>query len=88
MTFYGIRNKKTHKTCGFSSVSNENAEDCVDITFNLELNSKDNVWLVPEKAMAEQTIKYNTEWYNAGYTSPSRDKNFTPDDYEVFEINI
>jgi len=88
MIFYGIRNIKTKEPLGFSSQSNDNAENCVSITCTLEEKYSSNVWLITRKQNAINTLNTNTEWYNADYESPQHPSKFDPKEYEVFEVNI
>ena len=93
MKFYGIRNIKTKKSLGFCYSSNNGADFCNDVSFELEgfQCPVNNVWLTINKKNAEKVFEVQTEWYNAGYETPQVPKekfSTLKKDYEVFEIEI
>ena len=82
---YGLRHKKTEKILGVSSSSNEGQDFCGDVSFRLTLHS-DIMWSVYDLLNAEYVRNFSTEWYNAGYATPTNE--FEPEELEVVEIAI
>jgi hypothetical protein len=94
MKFYGIRHKKTKRPLGFSTSSNDGADLCVNVSFELDGFagiSTSNVWLVTERSNAENVFTNDTPWFNAGYESPKVSDYYIKifrKEYEVFEVEI
>ena len=82
-TMYGILHLPTKKLLGFSTLSNCDADCCVDTQFELNLYS-DNVWLVESREKAEKARIKNTPWYNAGYSTPTNE--FVPNELKIVEV--
>ena len=82
---YGLRHKKAGKILGVSSHSNEGQDFCGDTSFRLTLYS-DIMWSVDNILNAEYVRNFSTEWYNAGYTTPTNE--FDAEELEVVEIAI
>lgn len=91
--FYGIRNKKTKQALGFCYSSNNGADFCNDISFELEGFNypTNNVWLTINKENAKKVFEVETGWYNADYENPQVPKgkfSILKKEYEVFEVEI
>ena len=83
---YGLLYIPKKKLLGFWASSN-NAEDCVDVVVEFELNSySENVWLVSKKEVAEKAKITNTPWFNANYETPKNE--FKAEDLKVVKITM
>jgi hypothetical protein len=83
MKYYGI--KLDGKPLGFYYESNDHGDFCVYISFHLD-DMNDNIWLVPNKDVAEKAMITNTEWYNACYDTPQN--RFLGRNLELFHVDI
>jgi hypothetical protein len=81
---YGILYLPTNQLLGICANSN-NSEDCVDVSFELDLYSE-NIWLVSKKEDAEKVKITNTPWYNAEYKTPMNTYDETK--LQVVKINM
>lgn len=84
-TGYGLRHIKSGKVVGYHTKSNSNGECCCEAQHILSEHD-DRVWIVDSKIIAGYVRMFSTEWYNAGYDTPSH--SFKPEDLEVVEIKI
>ena len=82
---YGLRHIKSGKTLSFSTVSNAGSGFCGETSTYLSVGG-DRDWVVESLANAEYVRNYSTEWYNAGYDTPSHE--FDSEELEVVEITI
>ena len=85
MKGYGLRNIKTKTLVGISTRSNADGECCYETQYLLDL-SGDIPWIVTDAINAEWVRKNSTEWYNAGYETPTNE--YDPDTLEVVEVKF
>ena len=83
MKKYGLRNKKTGELLGFETSSNT-GDFCVDVMFTLSEYGE--VWLVDDYETAHKVYNSSTEWYNAGFNSPTYDLKMS--EYEIVKVNL
>lgn len=83
---YGLRNKKTKKLMQFDTTSNDGGEFCNSIEYSLSEFGDDGEWLVDSPEHAEWVRLNSTEWYSAGFDTPSH--KLKADDYEVVMVEI
>lgn len=84
---YCLRHKISGELIGYFTSSNADGSFCVDVQYILTEGAENNkLWSVKDKYQAEYVRKFSTEWYNAGYDSPTH--YFKPDDLEVVEVEI
>lgn len=86
MIRYAIRMKKNGKLLGVFSESNDGHEFCVSVTYRLQLDEDDPIWMVDSREKAERVISKPEKWFNAGYETPVH--NFKSEDLEVVKLNI
>jgi hypothetical protein len=77
---YALLHVKSGELVGFSARGNGDAEDCCDVSYELETRC-DNVWLAENAVHAEWVRRNSTEWFCAGYDTPTN--RFKPDDLRV-----
>ena len=82
---FGLRNIKTNTLVGVSTRSNEGGEFCGDVQYLLDL-SGDTPWIVEDALTAAWVRENSTEWYNAGYETPTNE--YDPESMEVVAIEI
>jgi len=82
---YGLRLKETGEVLGFYYESNSGLDFCGETTCNLSI-SDDKMWLVDDKYQAEYVRNYSTEWYNAGYETPTNP--FESEELEVVKVKV
>ena len=96
---YGLRNKKTQAVLCVHRSSNEGADFCCetqhilhesnrpieDILMNC--NAYDELWLVKDYETAK-AARHSTEWYNAGYDTPSHAYSYKENELEVVKVYI
>lgn len=84
---FTLRNKRTGEFVGWTSTSNDGAEFCVSTAYEFETNS-DRVWIVTSVEVAEYARTNSTEWYNAGYETPTHERGWVAKDWEVVELMV
>lgn len=67
---HALKHKKSGKLVGYCTSSNRDGEFCCDTQYILEIND-DNIWYVDSKEHAEWVRHNSTEWFNAGYDTPT-----------------
>lgn len=77
---FGLRNIKTRKLMG---VSTRNC--CCETQYILDLYGE-NPWIVEDALTAAWVRENSTEWYNAGYETPTNE--YDPEELEVVEIEL
>lgn len=82
---YGLRQKSTGQLVGYEISSNEGGDFCGEFQYILEVGDE-RLWLVDDPQQAEFVRLNSTEWYNAGYDTPTH--HFKADDFEVVVINV
>lgn len=82
---YGLRQKSTGQLVGYCTSSNADGDCCVEEQYILQPGS-DQLWLVDDPEQAEYVRLNSTEWYNAGFDTPTN--NLDSDDLEVVEVNV
>ena len=94
---YSLRNKKSGKYVEFSTQSNADGDFCCETQYLISESYKpleeiigNELWIVDSYAIAEKARTTHTEWYNAGYETPSHyyKRDWNPDDYEVVRIEM
>lgn len=80
---FGLRQKSTGKIVGY--YTSQNSGDGVELQHILEPGAE-KFWLVDDPEQAEFVRLNSTEWYNAGYDTPTN--HIDTDDLEVVEINV
>ena len=86
--YYGLVVRGSNKLLKVRTQSNSDGEFCCDTQYILiDSNWEDYpLWLVQEREVADKAAKVHTEWYNAGYDTPSwENKKY---DLEVVEVEI
>ncbi len=78
---YGLLYKG--KVLGYNTQSNSDGQNCCETQYTLD-NTEENEWLVDSKIQAEWVRNYSTEWYNAGYDTPTNPYN--KEDLKVVEV--
>lgn len=87
MIMYGLRIKGKKDLLKVSTRSNSDGEFCCDTQFILEDSNWDYpIWLVNKRKQAEKVAKESTDWYNAGYETPTWDNEDW--DLEVVEVEL
>lgn len=90
MKFFGIRNKTSRKWLGWNAESNGgDLEEGVSFTFRED--SFENVWLVADRALAEEALRSCPAWEDARFRTPAWERwgqGLNPKNYEVFEVDI
>ena len=83
---YGLRYKTTKELVRVRTDSNCGGEFCCDEQHILtcERNDDYEVWEVEHIQHAEWVRQFNTEWYNAGYETPSH--SFKADELEIIDF--
>jgi len=81
---FGLRNKSNGKILGYYTQPNL-ADCCVETQYILDTESEQ-MWLVNEPENAEWVRLNPTEWYNAGYNTPSH--SFDDNELEVVSVEI
>lgn len=85
LTRYGLLDIKRNKYCTVSTISNRDAEFCSDIEY--ALSTLDEIlWMVETETEAEYVRNHKTEWFNAGYRTPSHD--YEPSELKVITFTI
>ena len=87
MNKYGLRNKSNGKLIGYSTQSNAGGESCRDEQYLLDTD-QEKLWLVDEPEHAEWVRWNSTEWFNAGYETPTHPSNWDSDMWEVVTVEI
>ena len=82
---YALKYVKSNTLLGFNIQSNGDEDFCNDLQHSLDIH-EDNIWLVDKIEMAEYVKNNSTEWYNAGYNTPSHQ--FKPNELEVVKVTI
>jgi hypothetical protein len=83
---YALRQKSTGELVGFTISSNEGGDFCNGEQYILEVG-EEKLWLVDDPQQAEWVRLNSTDWYNAGYDTPTHYFD-EPDDFEVVAIDI
>jgi hypothetical protein len=84
-TKYALRHKNTGDILGYSVLSNDEADFCVDASYTLH-HTSNKKWYVDEPEHAEYVRRYSTEWYNADYNTPNHD--FRAEELSVVKVVI
>lgn len=82
---YGLRHLKTGKLMSVSTRSNSGGDCCCETQYMLD-DYSDSPWIVDNIVTAAYVRENSTEWYNAGYETPTNDYN--AEDLEVVEIEL
>jgi len=80
---YALREKASRKLLGYTLSSNAEGDFCVENQYCLYAGDE-KVWQVDEAWQAEYVRQNSTEWYNAGYETPTHD--YEPEELEVVEV--
>ena len=95
MIMYGLRIKGKEVLLKVSTQSNSDGEFCTDIQHILEDSTWEYpLWLVSSRETAEHVAKHSTDWYNAGYETPTWPRDWTAIgrrkavELEVVEVEI
>jgi site-specific DNA-adenine methylase len=83
---YGLLYKKSNKLLGFYTSSNSDGEDCCEEQFILDDDYAGRVWIVDNELTAGYVRMFSTEWYNAGYDTPTNP--YKPEELKVVKITI
>jgi hypothetical protein len=71
MNVYGLKNKKTGILQSYRAISNGDAQECEDISYELrDYKLGDIPWFVTDRKIAENVTRNNTPWFNADYEHP------------------
>jgi hypothetical protein len=81
---FALRHIKSGELMGFYTSSNGDGEFCTSEEFILDITT-DNIWVVYDRKVAEKAANTDTEWYNAGYSTP---RNYYIGKLEVVELQI
>lgn len=82
---FGLRNIKTNTLAGVSTRSNEGGECCCETQYILD-DCSNIPWIVESALTAAWVRENSTEWYNAGYDTPTNE--YDPESMEVVEIEL
>jgi hypothetical protein len=82
---FGLRNIKTKQLVGVSTRSNAGGDCCCETQYLLDL-SGDTPWIVEDALTTAWVRENSTEWYNAGYDTPTNE--YDPATLEVVEIEL
>ena len=82
---YALRHRYTKDIMRFSQQSNEDATECVSVSFSLEMNEYDPIWVVADEMVADRAARGHNEWYNAEFETP---QNHWAGDLEVVELVV
>jgi hypothetical protein len=84
-TGYGLMLKKTREILTFYTQSNNEGEDCYSEQYILTTGHYP-PWIVDDILTAAYVKKFSTEWFNAGYETPTH--NYKEEELEVVEIEM
>jgi hypothetical protein len=84
-TGYGLLHKKSGKIVGYETQSNAGGYACCDTAHTLDANSH-LMWIVEDELNAAFVRMFSTEWYNAGYETPTNP--YKPEELRVIKIRI
>jgi hypothetical protein len=89
MKLYGLKDTNTGQLLGVNSYSTADGEFCGDVAFVFTRYFEGDIpWLIESRDKAEYARTHDTQWYNAGYSTPQHFGGMKADDYEIFEVNI
>jgi len=83
---YGLRHIESGRLVTVYTRSNAGHDFCCDQEHILSDLPDKPVWGVDERWHADWVRRHSTEWFNAGYDTPSH--RFNPDELEVVKITI
>jgi hypothetical protein len=84
-TGYGLLHKESGNIVGFDTSSNEGGDFCCSTQYSLN-HSSEHPWIVDDELTAAYVRRFSTEWYNAGYETPSH--HYDADELQVIKIEI
>lgn len=89
---FTLRNKRTGEFARWWTQSNDNADFAVSSQFYIEFWKDGKLWCVDTLEEVEQVLQKSTEWYNAGYYTPTWDNSFKKavlaGEVEIYEFNL
>lgn len=80
---FALRHIPTGQLLGVELTPND-GDFCVSVEVELS-RFEDSVWVVTSRTVAE-AARTSTEWYNAGYSTPTHA--YSPEELEVVELEI
>jgi hypothetical protein len=83
---YALYDKTDKCYLGFSTVSNDESNESVGVTFKLEDAIDGSIWLAKTYEQAEKIRTEHIPWYNADYESPACPHWIDSSELEVREI--
>lgn len=81
---YGLFHKKDKSILGVYSQS-DNSGEGIGTFYTLSCNQEP-LWIVKDNITASYVRLYSTEWYNAGYDTPTHP--YEPEELEVIQIEL
>lgn len=85
MDLYGLKHIESGNMLCYTIESNGDAEFCGDFSYTLDEDEHSNkIWLVGSPQHAEFVKNVSTEWYNAGYNTPSH--RYSPNELVVVHV--
>jgi hypothetical protein len=77
---YGLLHVKSGNIVGFSTSNNAGGHDCCEEQYSLDYTSEQ-LWIVKDEINAAYVRMFSTEWYNAGYNTPTNP-------YKIGELQV